>query len=152
HLEVEPCYCRVPERQSARPASRTHLSAPGSGGHRFGAHPLFIRHSGVHTMRGSIARCRFGSGMRTRCRCFITAALVFFLTQCTAPAQDPIDARAEAARAHALALDQKVIAIAKEESEIMANLTYLSDIIGPRLTGSAALKRANQWAADKLKS
>ncbi len=34
----------------------------------------------------------------------------------------------------------------------MANLTYLSDVIGPRLTGSAALKRANEWAADKMRA
>lgn len=58
----------------------------------------------------------------------------------------------EAARAEALALDQRVLAAAKTESEIMANLTHLSDIIGPRLTGSAALKRANDWAAEKMKS
>lgn len=52
----------------------------------------------------------------------------------------------------ALALDQKLIAAAKEGSEIMANLAYLSDIIGPRLTGSAALKRANEWTAEKMRS
>lgn len=52
----------------------------------------------------------------------------------------------------ALALDRKLIAEAKDSSEIMANLAYLSDIIGPRLTGSAALKRANEWTADKMRS
>ena len=54
--------------------------------------------------------------------------------------------------AQALALDQKLIAEAKNGSEIMANLTYLSDIIGPRLTGSTALKHANEWTADKMRS
>jgi hypothetical protein len=54
--------------------------------------------------------------------------------------------------AEALALDQKVIAEGKKGSEIMANLGHLSDIIGPRLTGSAALKRANEWTADKMRS
>jgi hypothetical protein len=52
----------------------------------------------------------------------------------------------------ALALDKKIIAEAKSGSEIMANLTYLSDVIGPRLTGSAALKQANEWAAEKMRS
>ena len=33
----------------------------------------------------------------------------------------------------------------------MNNLTYLSDQIGPRLTGSANLKRANEWTAEKMK-
>jgi hypothetical protein len=49
-------------------------------------------------------------------------------------------------------LDQKLIAEAKDSSEILANLAYLSDIIGPRLTGSAALKHANEWTADKMRS
>jgi carboxypeptidase Q len=57
-----------------------------------------------------------------------------------APAVDPV------------ALDKKIIAEAKNGSEIMANLTYLSDMIGPRLTGSAALKRANEWGAEKMRS
>src|SRR5437773_591582 len=43
-------------------------------------------------------------------------------------------------------------AAAKDGSELMKNLTYLSDEIGPRLTGSAALKRANDWTAEKMKS
>jgi hypothetical protein len=51
-----------------------------------------------------------------------------------------------------IALDKKILAEAKNGSEIMANLTYLSDVIGSRLTGSAALKRANEWAADKMRA
>jgi hypothetical protein len=51
----------------------------------------------------------------------------------------------------ALELDKKILAESKNGSEMMANLTYLSDIIGPRVTGSAALKRANEWAASKMK-
>jgi hypothetical protein len=52
----------------------------------------------------------------------------------------------------ALALDQALINAGKENSEVMKNLTYLSDVIGPRLTGSANLKRANEWAAEKMRS
>ena len=33
----------------------------------------------------------------------------------------------------------------------MPNLTHLSDIIGARVTGSAALRRANDWAVEKMK-
>src|SRR5262249_12820646 len=58
----------------------------------------------------------------------------------------------KASTAEALALDQQIITDAKSGSEIMANLTYLSDIIGPRLTGSGALKRANEWTAEKMLS
>jgi hypothetical protein len=61
-------------------------------------------------------------------------------------------AKSAASSTEALALDKKIIAEAKNGSEIMANLGYISDIIGPRLTGSPALKRANEWAADKMRS
>jgi hypothetical protein len=49
-------------------------------------------------------------------------------------------------------LDRKVLAAASQGSEALANLTYLCDVIGPRLTGSANLKRANEWAAAKMKA
>jgi carboxypeptidase Q len=49
-------------------------------------------------------------------------------------------------------LDAKIIAEENKSSEIMANLQYISDVIGPRLTGSANLKRANEYAAEKMKS
>ncbi len=37
-------------------------------------------------------------------------------------------------------------------SQIMTNLGYLCDVIGPRLTGSPALKRANEYTCAKLAS
>jgi 6-phosphogluconolactonase len=52
----------------------------------------------------------------------------------------------------AAALDQKVIAEVKSGNQIIPNLTYLSDVIGPRLTGSDNLKRANDWTAEKMKA
>jgi hypothetical protein len=50
-----------------------------------------------------------------------------------------------------LALDARILADAKKGSHILANLTYLSDVIGPRLTGSANLKRATEWGAAQMK-
>ena len=35
-------------------------------------------------------------------------------------------------------------------SQVMQILSYLSDVIGPRLTGSPNLKRANEWTREKL--
>jgi carboxypeptidase Q len=35
-------------------------------------------------------------------------------------------------------------------SQVMQTLSYLSDVIGPRLTGSPNLKRANEWTREKL--
>jgi hypothetical protein len=51
-----------------------------------------------------------------------------------------------------LVVDKKIIAESKNGSQIMVNLTHLSDVIGARLTGSAALKQANGWAADKMRA
>ncbi|MBO0697977.1 MAG: M20/M25/M40 family metallo-hydrolase [Zavarzinella sp.] len=57
----------------------------------------------------------------------------------------------ETAEKAALELDAKIMEDAQKTSEIMKNLGYLSDIIGPRLTGSANLKHANEWAAEVMK-
>src|SRR5262249_2843920 len=48
-------------------------------------------------------------------------------------------------------LERKILAEIKDRSEQLKNLTYLCDVIGPRLTGSAALKRANDWGAERMK-
>jgi hypothetical protein len=37
-------------------------------------------------------------------------------------------------------------------SQVMQTLGYLTDVIGPRLTGSPNLKRANEWTRDRLSS
>lgn len=73
---------------------------------------------------------------------FLTASLAL---SARVRAQQATDSPADA-------LDQRIIAEAQKGSELMANLTYLSDIIGHRLTGSASLKKANDWTAEKMKS
>ena len=35
-------------------------------------------------------------------------------------------------------------------SQVMATLSYLTDVIGPRLTGSPELRRANEWTRDRF--
>src|SRR5690348_2718449 len=35
-------------------------------------------------------------------------------------------------------------------SQVMQTLSYLSDVIGPRLTASPGMKRANDWTRDTL--
>ena len=72
------------------------------------------------------------------------AAVCLFLFAISARGQDAGDKAA-------LDLDSKIIADAQKTSEIMKNLGYLSDVIGPRLTGSANLKRANEWTAEVMK-
>lgn len=49
------------------------------------------------------------------------------------------------------AADAQILSEISEHSEVMQNLEYLSDEIGPRLTGSPQLQRANQWTADMMR-
>jgi Zn-dependent M28 family amino/carboxypeptidase len=49
------------------------------------------------------------------------------------------------------ATDAQILKEVSDHSEAMANLEYLSDNIGPRLTGSPLLKQANDWTATKMK-
>ena len=37
-----------------------------------------------------------------------------------------------------------------KRSQVMETLSYLSDVIGPRLTNSPQMKRANEWTRDRL--
>jgi carboxypeptidase Q len=76
---------------------------------------------------------------------FLVLALLFAYAS-PALAQAPTEA--DKAR---LALDQRILDDAKKGSQLLTNLTYLSDIIGPRLTGSSNLKRASEWGAAKMK-
>ena len=44
----------------------------------------------------------------------------------------------------------KIRAEGMNHSQIMPTLSYLCDVIGPRLTGSPQMKRANEWTRDKM--
>ena len=49
-----------------------------------------------------------------------------------------------------LAADERIIGEVKGHSQLMKNLQHLSDVIGPRVTGSANLEKANRWAEKKF--
>jgi carboxypeptidase Q len=44
----------------------------------------------------------------------------------------------------------KIMDEGMNRSQVMQTLSYLSDVIGPRLTGSPNMKRANEWTRDQL--
>lgn len=46
--------------------------------------------------------------------------------------------------------DRKILQEIKDHSEIMANLEYLSDMIGPRLTGTENMDKASHWTVQKF--
>ncbi len=48
------------------------------------------------------------------------------------------------------AVTQAILDEIDKNSQLMANIEYLCDMIGPRLTGSAGLTRANHWTRDKF--
>jgi len=45
---------------------------------------------------------------------------------------------------------RRILEEVDQHSELMANLEYLCDMIGPRLTGSQALNRASEWTRGKF--
>jgi carboxypeptidase Q len=47
--------------------------------------------------------------------------------------------------------DKQIIGEIREHSEAMQNLEHLSDVIGPRVTGSPQLKQANEWTAEMFR-
>jgi carboxypeptidase Q len=66
-------------------------------------------------------------------------------------AEKPKAKEADAAKAKAA---NELVERIKEEglkhSQVMTTLSYLTDVIGPRLTGSPNLKRANEWTRDTM--
>jgi len=78
-----------------------------------------------------------------------TVATAVFITGLLALA--PVAGRASAER-----VDETVVAAIKLEgfqnSQVMDTLSWLSDVHGPRLTGSDNLRRAGEWARDRMKT
>jgi hypothetical protein len=71
-------------------------------------------------------------------------------------AQNPTDSERTNATAGAASSSKEGDAIARirdegmNHSQVMETLSYLTEVIGPRLTGSPNLKRANEWTKNRL--
>jgi hypothetical protein len=72
----------------------------------------------------------------------ILAAVAPFLLALSLAAQEPVDR----------GMVDRIEAEATEHSGVMEGFDHLTNVIGPRLTGSPALKRAAGWAADELRA
>ena len=70
------------------------------------------------------------------------ALLAALATASSLDAQTPVDTAGVGA----------VVSQALDHSEVMANLQHLTDVIGPRLSGSPAMRRANDWTAERFKA
>src|SRR6476619_149034 len=64
--------------------------------------------------------------------------VVLLAQQTQAPAPDPNDP------------GQKLKDEGMKSSQVMQTLSYLTDVIGPRLTASPGMKRSNEWMRDTL--
>lgn len=95
--------------------------------------------------------------MPRRCKTFLLTALAVTLIPrlllSQAPPADKPAAKAEA-KSEATRTSTDPIDRIKDEglnrSQLMATLSYLTDVIGPRLTGSPGLKWANEWTCQTL--
>ncbi len=74
---------------------------------------------------------------------FVIQSLVVNAQQPVAPAAPPKDPNDPVERIKDEGMNR---------SQVMQTLSYLSDVIGPRLTGSPNMKRANEWTREKLAS
>jgi carboxypeptidase Q len=75
----------------------------------------------------------------------LTALLIF-------SGLNPVVAQENRASRRANDAIAEIIEEGMNHSQAMTNLSFLTDVIGPRLTGSPNLKRANEWTRDKLAS
>jgi carboxypeptidase Q len=69
---------------------------------------------------------------------FIASPATLLAQQAATPAPDPNDPI------------QRIKDEGMNRSQVMQTLSYLSDVIGPRLTASPGMKRANEWTRDQL--
>ena len=69
---------------------------------------------------------------------FIISPASLLAQQTPAPTPDPNDPI------------QRIKDEGMNRSQVMQTLSYLSDVIGPRLTASPGMKRANEWTRDQL--
>jgi carboxypeptidase Q len=85
----------------------------------------------------------------------VVLLFVFLMTPCTAFAQQPTPSPTPASTTLAKDPNDPIERIKDEgmnRSQVMKTLSYLSDVIGPRLTASPGMKRSNEWTRDQLSS
>ena len=81
---------------------------------------------------------------------WLLSALILSATGMAAYAQRG-PASAQLLSRDVLDTDAKIMREIRAHSQVLENLEYLSDMIGPRLTGSDKLHRANEWTLQKFK-
>lgn len=85
----------------------------------------------------------------------IVLLLIFIVSPATSLAQTAASQPTVAVQQQAPAADpndpiQRIKDEGLKRSQVMETLSYLSDVIGPRLTNSPGMKRANEWTRDQM--
>ena len=92
--------------------------------------------------------------MKSGHNAIVALMIAFLVSPSAAFAQQPATAPASTTPAAPAKDPNDPIGRIKDEgmnrSQVMPTLSYLSDVIGPRLTGSPGMKRANEWTRDTL--
>ena len=82
-------------------------------------------------------------------RHYLAAAIgLFLLLTWLAVAQGP---QQQQAPEPLFAADPRILAEVKDNNELMTNLEYLTDMIGPRLTGTKQMTQASNWTMEMFK-
>jgi carboxypeptidase Q len=93
--------------------------------------------------------------MKLRMHLILLLALAVLGAQGSLFSQTPSTARGDdEKKAYKTAMeeaDQKIYTEVKSHSELMKNLEYLTDSIGPRLTGSKQMQQASDWTLRRFK-
>jgi carboxypeptidase Q len=80
----------------------------------------------------------------------IVLLLIFIVSPSTLLAQTPTQTPAQTPAPDPNDPIQRIKDEGTNRSQVMQTLSYLSDVIGPRLTASPGMKRANEWTRDQL--
>ena len=90
----------------------------------------------------------------TRMLMGIAVAVVSIVLIATGPRVSPVAAQTAGSQDRVEQLDYvmlgKIRAEGLNRSEVMDHISWLSDVYGPRLTGSPAIKQASGWAQGKF--
>src|SRR6185295_4833206 len=80
----------------------------------------------------------------------VVLLLIFVASPVTILAQNPAGAGSQQPQPDPNDPIQKIKDEGMNRSQVMQTLSYLTDVIGPRLTASPNMKRANEWTRDQL--
>src|SRR5262245_26576554 len=128
--------------------ARGSLPSRGAGGARLSESPRVPIASNPPEMPIMRRPLRFAALLGVTC---LVPALALRAQQPAVPSEPGQPAaKAQTPKAATDPIVERIKEEGSKRSQVMATLSYLTDVIGPRLTGSPNMKRANEWTRDRL--